>query len=487
MKTLSHLRRVCRFSKCGEDTPYFCLRCSCGLCYSCEEKHVSDLKTKSHTIVLFDEVSTDDIYAYATHHKWLCKKYGKVSKCQSWSRSVFQRFPLFSETLFIRQCFLEDIKTDLNNCQKTFIHFKSDMLVKANILKKRLDYFSWDIVLLIYHKKISRLQNYEQKYDQLANRPVHFILFIKNTILPKIQDAPYFAPRDKFLTSVSFNKYNVIKLLTDIKITERNLTTVFKFHHSFNVKNGCYNISHVTPDQVWVSDKKSIIMINMRGENIHPPFDFKHNKFGNGFHTVNNKKELVYIDHNSNICILSKDLRTTTTFIRNTDFIWSPQCLCWTKTNWDLLVAMFREDLETGKVARYNQSGQLTQISQYDKTGLKLYRKPSFIAENNNADVLVSDVDAIVVTNRAGRHRFTYKGLLGSGLEPHGICTDPLSHIFVCDGRTRTIHMLNHDGQFLSHLLIDLQDIRESLSLDLDEETGMETLFFTYNNAQTYF
>lgn len=148
---------------------------------------------------------------------------------------------------------------------------------------------------------------------------------------------------------------------------------------------------------------------------------------------------------------------------------------------------MFREDLETGKVARYNQSGQLTQISQYDKTGLKLYRKPSFIAENNNADVLVSDVDAIVVTNRAGRHRFTYKGLLGSGLEPHGICTDPLSHIFVCDGRTRTIHMLNHDGQFLSHLLIDLQDIRESLSLDLDEETGMETLFFTYNNAQTYF
>ena len=42
----------------------------------------------------------------------------------------------------------------------------------------------------------------------------------------------------------------------------------------------------------------------------------------------------------------------------------------------------------------------------------------------------------------------------GSGLfRPQGICTDVMSHILVSDLDTRTVQMLDRDGQFLSYVL----------------------------------
>uniref|UniRef100_A0A8W8LNG2 Tripartite motif-containing protein 3 n=1 Tax=Magallana gigas TaxID=29159 RepID=A0A8W8LNG2_MAGGI len=103
-----------------------------------------------------------------------------------------------------------------------------------------------------------------------------------------------------------------------------------------------------------------------------------------------------------------------------------------------------------------------------------LYRRPSYITENNNGDVVVSDSifpsGAVVVTERGGRHRFSYTGHpSGSGLWPWGICTDALSHILVCDDRT--VQMLNKDGQFLSHLLTKSQEMGRPWSLSYDVNT----------------
>eukprot|EP00105_Crassostrea_gigas_P003643 XP_011416563.1 PREDICTED: uncharacterized protein LOC105320346 [Crassostrea gigas] len=128
---------------------------------------------------------------------------------------------------------------------------------------------------------------------------------------------------------------------------------------------------------------------------------------------------------------------------------------------------------KTGKVTRYNQSGQLTQTIQNDNTGRELYSIPYYITENNNGDVVVSDLyGAVVVTERRGRHRFSYTGRpSGSGLRPRGICTDPLSHILVCNGITYTLQMLDKDGQFLSHLLTKSQEMGRPRSLSYDVNT----------------
>lgn len=90
---------------------------------------------------------------------------------------------------------------------------------------------------------------------------------------------------------------------------------------------------------------------------------------------------------------------------------------------------------------------------------------------------MVSDLDAVEVTECGGKHRFSYKGhTLGSNIkprefDPRGLCTDALSHILVCDGMSDTVQMIDKDGQFLSHLLITPQGIISPLSLSYDTHT----------------
>lgn len=78
----------------------------------------------------------------------------------------------------------------------------------------------------------------------------------------------------------------------------------------------------------------------------------------------------------------------------------------------------------------------------------------------------------VVVTDREGRHRFSYTGSSsGSGLQPLGLCTDALSHILVCDIRTKSVHMLDRDGEFLLHLLSKSLEMGEPISLSYDINT----------------
>nr|XP_034322693.1 uncharacterized protein LOC105323757 [Crassostrea gigas] len=235
---------------------------------------------------------------------------------------------------------------------------------------------------------------------------------------------------------------------------------------------GCYHISCVTSDRVWVSDEEyNLMLTNTTGVPLHRVEDSC--RYLYGLHTVNSESELIYIDEDYNIKKLSKDMKKTTTFIERTDSTWGPRCVYWSPSTGDLLVGMYNYDTKTAKVTRYNQSGQLTQTIQNHNTGLGLYREPYYITENNNGDVVVSDsLSAVVVTERGGRHRFSYTGHpSGSGLYPRGICTDPLSHILVCDATTNTVQMIDSDGQFLSHLLIRPSGIFTPRSLSYDVNT----------------
>ncbi|XP_034319617.2 uncharacterized protein [Magallana gigas] len=244
--------------------------------------------------------------------------------------------------------------------------------------------------------------------------------------------------------------------------------------HSLTVTgvDRCDHISCVTSDRVWVSDRYNLILTDTPGVPLHVKDSCNGLFTGNGFHTVNKKSELIYIDSNYNINKLSKDMKTTTTFIERTDSTWEPWCVYWSLSTGDLLVGMHKQKPWIGKVTRYNQSGQITQTIQNDNTGLELYREPNYITENNNGDVVVSDSGAVVVTKLGGRHRFSYTGHpSGSGLQPGGICTDALSHILVCDYRTKTVQMIDRDGQFLSHLLIRPSGIFSPRSLSYDVNT----------------
>uniref|UniRef100_K1P9E2 Uncharacterized protein n=1 Tax=Magallana gigas TaxID=29159 RepID=K1P9E2_MAGGI len=69
---------------------------------------------------------------------------------------------------------------------------------------------------------------------------------------------------------------------------------------------------------------------------------------------------------------------------------------------------------------------------------------PTYIAENGNGDICVSDVRAVVVTDAGGMLRFRYQGnTRGSNFDPYGICCDSWCTIIVADMKNDKIHVLD--------------------------------------------
>ncbi|XP_052682725.1 uncharacterized protein LOC128163222 [Crassostrea angulata] len=323
------------------------------------------------------------------------------------------------------------------------------MVTKAHTLKHLIYYLQNDLMRVMFcdfdfkHRllkqklemlrHIAGLQRYVNIYEQRrVIRPLQFLSSIKRA-LSQIQLKLH---TSQLSMTESLNKVDVMESLSSIQITERGNRRVgdqcllklmygTESHQSLTLTGVCccYHISCVTSDWVWVSDVWNNLILTDKTE--------------------------------------------------KTNFKWRPRCVYWSPSTGDLLVGMYHIHTETGKVTRYNGSGQLTQTIQRDKSGRLVYSLPNYITENNNGDVVVSDSiywhGAVVVTERGGRHRFSYTGHSpGSELMPCGICTDSLSHILVCDYKTKTVHMLHMDGQFLSHLLTGSQEMGEPRSLSYD-------------------
>lgn len=267
-----------------------------------------------------------------------------------------------------------------------------------------------------------------------------------------------------------------------------NLMLPSKLLRSFTVTidKGGNHISFVAPAKVWISDENMIFLTNTKGEIIHNINDLCNN-LSNGVHTVNSDRELIYIDKNHNINKVSMDRKETTTFVGTTGSTWKPQCVYWSPLNRDLLVGMYSEITEytgKGKIIRYNQTGLITQqIPQGDRE-LELYTKPRYITENLNENIIVSDYSlwsgAVVVTDRGGHHLFSYTGHPPeSGILPKGICTDTLSNIIVCDTRSKTVQLIDRDGQFLTHLLTESLEMGTPQCLSYDFNN--HCLYVAYN------
>eukprot|EP00105_Crassostrea_gigas_P007551 XP_011421835.1 PREDICTED: uncharacterized protein LOC105324463 [Crassostrea gigas] len=506
-------------SKCPGDAEYSCVSCPYDLCSQCKENHVKDLQTIDHDVVSHRDkinyIPTQEICVRHPSHVYTkycepcelpvcfyCRKHRTHRQLdvrtayktkQQQHRGTIHT--IRSEALFYRPVLLTPIKTDIKTCHTEFSLYQSEMLTKARKLKILTDKVRNDFMYNMFcdfdfkhrcsrqktemNRHIVSLERYEHIYEQSAFSVLKFLSSIKKALCQihlKLHSS-------QLSITESLNKEDVMELLSAIQIEERGNRRVRNqcllklsfgavFHQSLTVTgvHCCFHISCVTSDRVWVSDhRNNLILTDTTGVPLYRVEDLCN---GYGIHTVNSDSELIYIDRNYNINKLSKDMKITTTFIEGTDSTWRPWCVYWSLSTGDLLVGMHYKFKMTGKVTWYNQSGQLTQTMQHDNKGLQLYEKPRYITENNNGDVVVSDIDAVVVTQRGGRHRFSYTGHpTGSGLRPNGISTDALSHILVCDGRTDKVQMLNRDGQFLSELLIRPSGLFRPKSLSYDVNT----------------
>ncbi|XP_062588154.1 uncharacterized protein LOC134249801 [Saccostrea cucullata] len=254
-------------------------------------------------------------------------------------------------------------------------------------------------------------------------------------------------------------------------------------HKSVRVSgvSGCRHITHVTSDRVWICDDKgNLILTNTRGDILDSVTDLL--KYGYGVHTVTRDSAVIYIDRHLNIIKLSTD-KVMITVISDTSPL-RPLSVYSSPSTGHLLFGMWNTDTGTGQVHRCTNTGKHIQNIQYDNTGQGLYMRPRYITENHNGDVIVSDWRHVVVTDRRGRHRFSYRGRTsGSRLWPYGICTDALSHILLCDPNTDTVHIIDKDGQYLAQLDTVQHGIDRPHSLSYDDNTRSVWVGSNHNNT----
>nr|XP_022291308.1 uncharacterized protein LOC111102736 [Crassostrea virginica]XP_022291309.1 uncharacterized protein LOC111102736 [Crassostrea virginica] len=508
-------------SLCQGDTEYYCYKCQQDLCIQCRKLHVIDLSTKHHIVTSYTEKmkyppkpvkssqSQDPkqvISARSQNPKqvkrWLSGDTKQVISAQSqdhdnhepkkfippvWlsplERSEMQRqqysrriYYLRGETIYYRSVLFERLRYDRKTGHKAVtIRGQSKAEMRGQGLKDQIDeVLAGDLKdrCIIQKTRMTRhmtkLLRYYHRFEQLSEtmetRPFKFLRIMTQKHSPRKDDM-------KPIINILVNLMKEIRLVPSgipRRAGVEDLLTLLSspvLQKSLSVTGvrACNHISCVTPDRVWVSDYNNIILTDTAtGKQLH---SVEHSLGPDtGKHTVNCEGELIYIDMEFNIIKLCNDMKTTTTLIKHTDKTWELRCVYCSPSSGDLLVGMYT-DTGTGKVMRYDNTGKRKQtIPHNDNTPHTLYRIPYYITENNNGDVLVSDLyrAAVVVTSGEGVHRFSYtRPPSGSGLWPRGICTDVMSHILVSDSYTSTVQMLDRDGQFLSYVLT-----RQTLGMD---------------------
>lgn len=555
--------RIRQCIECTRDIKYACPTCNCDMCSQCKENHVFDLNTTDHNVVIYREkikhLTEQEICIAHQNNlnilfRELCRSPqsellnylpycpSPINVCSKITHTVLKMLEDFrsrrkqhrstiytirSKDIYNRSTLLTEIMADFKTCHRKFFHHQSRMLIKAKKLKNGIDNIVRDFdckhrclkqkIEIIKH--ITNMQKYENIYEQKAISPVHFLSSIKNIYLKKIHRAVH--TRQLYVTE-SLKKNDVMESLNGIQIKSRGirriknenvleLLTSPEFHQSLYVANCIcsWHISVVASDRAWVNH----VLTDTNRNVLHTLGDISQESFMYGWHTTNNDGDLIYIDQKDNIKILSNDLRTPTTFKKRICTSWKLRSLHWSRLNGDLLVVMYQEETEIGKVVRFSPTGKLTQTIQHDENGKKLFKGPRYITENHNGDVVLSDLQggyfdekaydedqstfhaylknnsrkggflgmngdnavsafygAIVVTDVRGRLRFCYtRRSPGLKIWPEGICVDAMSHILACDRATQTIHMIDKDGQFLSYLLIRPPGIDTPVGISYDD------------------
>lgn len=531
MEVASCQYRVHQCSKCPGDTEYFCNLCPCELCSQCQENHVHDDKTIRNKVVVYRDkfkyipkkekcsrhpdnqyrslcgpcqVPMCDLCSDHHFHMVFASFLNQTEQTQTvWGTYILKRQKhrriieiIRNEAFKLRPDLLTVIKTDVKTCQRYTSLDQSGMLTKAHKLKGQFGNCIESQVAGMMNKIIkqkttlikhlNKILEFEREYEESAISPVRFILLMNSTSFPDIHDT---CIRRHSLPTMreSLNKKDVMKTLSEIQITQKekqsaNIERMLKrmhcpeLHQSITVKNTncCLHVSCVTPDRVWVSDKKdNLILANRTGDMLHLVNDLC-SDLCQGIHAVNSKNELIYIDRKFNIRKLSMDMKTNTIFINILVFKIQPRCLYCSTVTGDLLVGYYHA------IARYNSNGELTQVMPIKNVNFAVYRVktfPSYIAENFNGDIVLSDshflLGFVEVIDRKGEFRFVYTGQEGSKIFARGICTDPLSNILICDEWTATVHIIDKDGEFLTKLLIRPSGIFEPYSLCYDLNTHL--------------
>ena len=536
--------QFCKRDKCQEGMEYFCHACQNQLCRQCQQEHATSLDTKHHSISLYRNKSrhhpskgeTCSIHVNRIYTKFCkpcnipicgqCKGHKQHKQLELLTafgnrqkQLKEQIVKIQSDIVYQFQVLLSELKNDIKFSREEKKHLISAMNAISRRIKNSMDevisdgsyyknFHRCSLQEIKLKKHICKIQYYDETHDRLKKRPVRFLRFIKTIRPPTVEDTPSLTLHSILLMTPDINMDDVMKPLTKIKLTNKGkrhvenkklLKIILPVNaiDSFIAKgvDRCYHISCVTPDRVWINDESKLILADTKtGETLHNlPCSPQNPRLG--FHSVNNKLELFYIENKFTISKLSKDMKSKFSSTFKKYSAWCLTCIYCSPSTGQILIGKTNSSTKESKIEKYNKQGKLEQSIQKNNNEQSLYNLPGFITENSNGDVVVSDVygrshGAVVVTDRDGRHRFSYTGRPnGPDFLPLGICTDAFSNILVCDSNSSCVHVINENGQFYRVWSPQSESTLKTIpmSLSYDVSTHLVWVGSVHDNAVSAF
>lgn len=147
----------------------------------------------------------------------------------------------------------------------------------------------------------------------------------------------------------------------------------------------------------------------------------------------------------------------------------SPQGLAVRKSG-GILICLWNNKVGPQSYGKVIVTGGKSNFQIFTDKNIPLYVCPTYIAENGNGDICVSDVRAVVVTDAGGMFRFRYQGNL-CDFDPYGICCDSWCNIIVADMKKNKIHLIDKDGNFRYH--VTYEGIKMPRALCIDENDNL--------------
>nr|XP_034326282.1 uncharacterized protein LOC117689400 isoform X2 [Crassostrea gigas] len=160
-------------------------------------------------------------------------------------------------------------------------------------------------------------------------------------------------------------------------------------------------------------------------------------------------KQVVYSEPLNKAVKIISDTDTAVTMFTTGD--WEPRGVT-SAASGDLLVCLRKDD--QNKVVRYSSTGTVLQEIQYDSQCQPLYKYATYITENVNKDIIVTDWEkkAVIAVDKFGIFRYSYSEK-DSQFKPSSVATDSVGHVIVTENPRNKIHMLDRDGRFLRYII----------------------------------
>lgn len=131
--------------------------------------------------------------------------------------------------------------------------------------------------------------------------------------------------------------------------------------------------------------------------------------------------------------------------------------LCTTSEN-ELLLCLFRETYQKGKIMRISEKGDIKQNIEFTEQKEKIFSHPNDIAQNVDGTIcVVDDYSTMIAVNKEGDECFKYTGPQGIKMDNDvfltGIVCDKMANILLSDYNNQQIHQLDKNGQFVRFLI----------------------------------